>query len=354
MLAVKDHDQRVSIMSNPDNPVIVELTRNQQVESRHRGALAVFDASGQPRLVLGDITTPVYPRSAVKAFQAIPLLTSGAAQEYGFGDVELALACASHNGEPAHIEGVRTMLRKAGLEESNLECGAHWPSRRHDSCTLIQQGKTPSPLHNNCSGKHAGMLATAQHLGLSLSGYVQPDHPVQQGVRAVLEELTETSLDPDICGTDGCSVPTFAIPLSALALAFAKFADRRRLTPAMAQAAARLQEACFKEPFMVAGTGRFCTKILSTLPGQAFVKVGAEGVYCAALPQQGLGLAIKIDDGGSRAAEVVLAVLLSHFLPDARRKLAPDRIVTQTNWRGLKTGQLRPAEALQDLLAAAA
>ncbi|TIP34152.1 MAG: asparaginase, partial [Mesorhizobium sp.] len=172
------------------NPVLVEVTRGAVVESAHRGAVSVFDADGKPVWEIGDTARPVFPRSAVKAIQALPLLESGAADAYGFGDRELALACASHSGEPAHVELAQAMLAKAGLDKTALECGAHWPSSHVATIALARAGSAPNPLHNNCSGKHAGFLCTCVHSGIAHGGYVKAGHALQEMVRDAMQSVT--------------------------------------------------------------------------------------------------------------------------------------------------------------------
>src|SRR5256885_8803884 len=187
------------------NPVLVEVLRGALVESRHRGAVAVVDADGASLLALGDVARWVYPRSAVKLLQALPLVESGAAERYGFGDEEIALACASHGGEPAHVEVASRMLARAGLDAAALECGAHWPMYQPATQALARSGAAPSALHNNCSGKHAGFLCVACAAGGEHRGYVKAEHLVQREVRAALESLTGVGLSGDQCGMDGCS-----------------------------------------------------------------------------------------------------------------------------------------------------
>jgi L-asparaginase II len=330
------------------NPVLVEAWRGPQVESRHRGAVAVADADGKLVFSVGDVTTPVFPRSAVKAIQALALVESGAADRYRLSDEELALACASHSGEPAHVEGVTRMLAKASLDASALACGAHWPACQPAAFALAKTG-TPSALHNNCSGKHAGFLCLACAMEIDHVGYWRPEHPVQQRVRGVLEDLSGTSLGPDRCAVDGCSVPTWAIPLKNLAHAFAKLGTGHGLAHERADAAARLRAACTQNPWYVAGTGRFCTEIMKLLGARAFVKTGAEGVYCGALPEQGLGIAIKCDDGAGRAAEAVMAAIIARFLPlEAEERASLTRFVNPTlrNWNGIEVGALKVTDAL--------
>jgi L-asparaginase II len=285
----------------------------------------------------------------VKALQAVPLIETGAADRYGFGDEELALACASHSGESAHVAGVERMLAKVGLDAAALACGAHWPMSQPATAALARIG-VPSALHNNCSGKHAGFICDACAMGIDNAGYWRPEHPVQRAVRAVLEDFTGAVLSSDRCAVDGCSVPTWAIPLQNLAHAFAKFGSGHGLEPERAKAAARLRAACAQKPWHVAGTGRFCTEIMQLLGPRVFVKTGAEGVYCGALPDQGLGIAIKCDDGAGRAAQAIMAALIARFLPldgPERAALARFERPTLRNWNGIEVGALRVAEALE-------
>lgn len=330
------------------NPVLVEVLRGALVESRHRGAVAVADADGGQVLAIGDVTTPIFPRSAIKALQAVPLVEEGAADRFGFGDEELALACASHSGEAGHVVGVERMLARAGLDASALRCSAHAPISQAAAVAVVRAG-APTALHNNCSGKHAGFLCLACAIGVDTSDYFRPEHSVQRRVRAVLEDFTGAVLSQDRCAIDGCSVPTWAIPLENLARGFAKFGTGRGLSADRAQAAARLRQACANKPWFVAGTGRFCTDIMQRFGSRVFVKTGAEGVYCGALPELGLGIALKCDDGASRAAQAIMAALIARFLPlDAaeRAALIPHMAPVLRNWNGIEVGALRMTEAL--------
>jgi L-asparaginase II len=327
------------------NPVLVEVTRGTMVESRHRGALAVVDADGAIVFSIGDVAAPVYPRSAVKPLQALPLIESGAADRFGFGDQELALACASHGGEPGHIEVAERMLARAELDAGALECGTHWPTYQPATQALARSGGAPSPLHNNCSGKHAGFLCVACASGLDHHGYVGAQHPVQREVKAAIEGLAGVGLSEALCGTDGCAIPTYAVPLMALAHAFARFGTGQGLAPERAKAAARLRAAMAAQPYYVAGTGRFCTEIMTAFGARVLVKTGAEGVFCGALPEVGFGIALKCDDGGKRAAEVTMAAAIARFLPLSetdRATLEPFVRPTLHNWNGIAVGRVRP------------
>jgi L-asparaginase II len=295
---------------------------------------------------IGDVDRPVYPRSAIKALQALPLIESGAADRFGFGDEELALACASHGGEPAHIEGVTRMLSRAGFDWSALECGAHWPTHQASARALARAGELPSALHNNCSGKHAGFLCTACAIGCEPNGYTAATHPIQREVKAAIENVAGMRID-DEPAIDGCSVPTWAMPLTNLARAFACLGTGRYLAPQRAQAARRLRKACATKPWFVAGHDRFCTEVMDHFGERVFVKTGAEGVYCAALPEQGLGVAVKCDDGAGRAAETLTAALVARLIKcEERDRALLDRLMNRTmcNWNGIVIGAMRPTD----------
>lgn len=336
----------------PANPLLVEVLRGNLVESRHAGAIAVADTDGRLVLALGDMERPVFPRSAVKAMQAIPLVESGAADAFALGDDELAVACASHSGDRVHIEAVRRLLAKAGLDESHLACGAHWPVSESATRELILAGRRPQAIHNNCSGKHAGMLAACLHLGLDPRGYERPKHELQVMIARIISETCGTALDRAHMGIDGCSVPAFALPLGALARGFARLGTGEGLPAARAAAAKRLVEACFAAPLLVAGEGRFDTLVMSALAPAIFVKGGAEGVHCAALPQLGLGIAVKADDGAKRGAERALAETIAALRPEARLALAGQLDGEILNWRGTSVGRVAASAELKRALAA--
>ncbi|PSH61416.1 MULTISPECIES: asparaginase [Phyllobacterium] len=333
------------------NPVLVEVFRGETVESRHRGSVIVTDGDGKIVFSLGDIERPTFPRSAIKAIQALPLVESGAADAYGFGNEELAMACASHSGEPEHVRKAADMLGRAGLDVSALECGAHWPYQQPVLIALAQSGETPTALHNNCSGKHAGFLCTCRHLGIETRGYSALGSPEQDMVRDAMEAVTGAAHTLDHCGTDGCSIPTYAIPLRNLAHGFARMATGSGLEPIRAAAARRLLDATMAAPFYVAGTHRACTELMEMAPGRIFVKTGAEGVFVGALPELGLGIAVKCDDGTARASEAIIATVLARIFrnePELESKL--DRFADREmrNWNGITYGVISPAETLTD------
>lgn len=288
------------------NPVIAELTRGGIVESRHTGAFAVVNRNLEVALSGGDISQAVFPRSAVKAFQCLPMVESGAADRFGYTPEEIALACASHLGEPEHVRVARNMLRKAGNGEGHYQCGAHWPEGFEARLALARTGGEAQAIHNNCSGKHAGMLALARQLGVDPKDYIKRDHPVQRAIAATIGRMCDCDPDHIPCGIDGCSVPTWAIPLGNIARGFARFTD-----PSNSHAQ-RIIAAVKTHPLMVSGSTGFDTLLMTAVP-RVFAKGGAEGVHCGAIPHAGLGIALKCDDGAGRGAQVAFASILARL-----------------------------------------
>lgn len=308
-----DHRHDAGDPATTANPVLVELVRGDMAESRYRGSVAVVDAHGHVALAVGDIMSPVYARSGIKPIQALPLVETGAARALGLGNAQIALACSSHNGAPNHVDIVRDWLEKIGLDGDDLECGASLPRREEDRKALYLAGGGPSALHDNCSGKHAGFLTVAKHLGYPTAGYVRLDHPVQQRVFGTLEQMAGLDLSGAPKGIDGCNIPTIGIPLGNLALAMARLADPHDQPEERQDACRRVRAAMAAEPDLVAGKGRFCTRVIEALGEAALVKTGAEGVFCAALSDRKLGVALKIDDGAGQPAETVMIRLLQKF-----------------------------------------
>jgi L-asparaginase II len=330
------------------NPVLVEATRGGIVETRHRGAVAVCDADGGVVWSVGKIDDPVFPRSAAKLIQALPLVESGAADRYSLTDRELALACASHSAEDDHVATAGAMLEKAGLGEGDLECGAHWPLFSQPQLVeFVRAGKEPNQLHNNCSGKHAGFLCACSHQGIAIEGYVGRDHAIQRQIKAALEDLAGNQIGESQCGTDGCSIPTYAVPLKSLAHGFAKAATGQGLGEKRAAAARRLMDACVAQPWFVAGTKRFCTRVMEAGEGRIFAKTGADGVYTAAIPEMGIGIALKCTDGSTVATEVILASVLKRLFSDDAamiERLEPLSRKILKNWNGIEVGEVRAAK----------
>lgn len=296
-----------------DNPVLVEVTRGDMVESIHRGAFAVCDIEGRILLSAGGVDRTIYPRSAIKPLQTLALVESKAAEAFAVSDAEVALACASHDGEPLHAEAAQHWLQRLGLSPDDLECGAHWPYHEASLRALAAHGETPTAAHNNCSGKHSGFLTLAKHLGAPTEGYIDFAHPVQQSVLGILETMSGLDLRAAPRGIDGCGIPQYGLPLGNLALAFARFAQPDDQPEGRQAACARVRRAMAEHPVMVAGHERFCTKVIAATQGRALVKTGAEGVFAGAVPELGLGVAVKIDDGNKRASEVVMLGLLARL-----------------------------------------
>ena len=328
------------------NPLLVEVTRGNQVESRHRAAVAVVDTAGKLVLAAGDTDRPVYARSAIKSLQAIALVESGAADAYDLSPPELALACASHSGEPRHVEAVTAWLQRLGLSVADLECGPQLPGYEPALMKLLADGGQATPAHSNCSGKHSGFLTLARHLGAPTRGYVNYEHPVQQRILGVLEGMTGLDLGAAPRGIDGCGIPVIGIPLGNVALAMARLGAPDDQSEARQSACARLRQAVAAHPFMVAGSGRFDTRVMELTGEKAFLKTGAEGVYCAAFPELGLGAAIKVDDGAGRAAEILMARLLARFeilSKDQAAQLGGLFTTPVLNRAGRSVGEIRPA-----------
>ncbi len=332
------------------NPILVEITRGALVESVHRGSIAIADAKGVLVFALGDVETPVYPRSSLKPVQALPLLESGAADAFGLGDEEIALACASHSGEPMHTNRVAVWLERIGCSASDLACGPH-PVRYEPVWeAMVRRGEAPTRIHNNCSGKHTGFLSVARHWDVATAGYETHDHPVQRAVAKALGELSGIGGELP-WGVDGCTAPNFALPLAGFARALAKLAAPASLPEPRAKAAARIVRAMMAHPELVAGTGRACTTLMRGAGGKAAVKTGAEGFFAAMLPGPGFGIALKIDDGAGRAAETTMAALLDKLGVLGGDKPSRDILrAPVTNTRNAVVGERRPAAALAEAL----
>lgn len=346
---------------------VVEVVRGRVVESVHYGAVAVADAQGNLHAWWGDPETATFLRSSAKPFQALPLVESGAADRFGLTPAHLAVICASHSGTDEHLEMVRSVQALAGVREGDLLCGAHPPLDPETARRLRAGGEEPTPNRHNCSGKHTGMLALCQFLGLPLAGYTDPSHPVQERILHAFAEMCGISPEEIGVAIDGCSVPTFAIPLLSAATAYARLGDPSGLPPSRAAACRRIFASMASNPFLVAGPERFDTRLMEAGGGRVVAKGGAEGYHGIALApgvagpgSPALGIALKISDGdqgrpsdkppGQRAgARTVLAVLGELGALDAsqRRRLAEFEEGRLTNWRGLVVGEIRACLRLE-------
>jgi L-asparaginase II len=294
----------------------VKVYRGNNIESRHQVLAAVVNSQGQVLESYGDIETLIYPRSAIKPLQALPLVVSGASDFYHLTDQEIAIASSSHDGEEFHIECVESWLARLNLSIKDLECGVHPPYHDPTAFELYKQGKEFLAIHNNCSGKHTGMLCLAQFLKVPTQGYVKAHHPVQQKVKEQIEQMIQYKIPAEAFGIDGCSIPTWWLPLKNFAGGLARFADPtscKDLDSKVQKACQRVYEACVQNPDYIAGTERFCTKIMKECEGKAVVKTGAEGVFAAMIREQGLGIAVKCLDGSLRGSEAAIAYLLNKY-----------------------------------------
>ena len=340
--------ERAHISAQDAAPITVEVTRGGMVESVHRGIAVVVDAAGKVVHGWGDVERPVYPRSAIKPLQTLSVFESGAADALSLGEDEIALCCASHSGEPMHVDRVVPWLARLGLGVDDLECGRQMPSYQPAIEAMISAGKTPTRANNNCSGKHSGMLSTAVHLGLPTKGYTTREHPIQTRLWSLFEELCELDLSGAATGIDGCGIPVFGVPLRNLAHAMAKLADPTALPERYRAAAPRIILACAKHPKLIAGTDTFNSLVLAKTGTDCLLKTGAEGVYMATLPKLGLGVCLKIDDGAGRASTVLMAALLDRLgviSAESAEQLVQQTRPQLTNWAGTNVGEIRPGEA---------
>jgi L-asparaginase II len=334
--------------------LLAEVTRGGHVESVHYGSIVVSDASGVVVAWAGNPEQFAYFRSSAKPFQAIPVVESGAADRFGLTDAELALCCASHNAERHHQEQVAAMLQKLGLSPEALGCGCPLPSDEREAGKVLAGLVSPSPLHCDCSGKHAGMLASCLQLGYPLDDYRKPEHPLQQMIRQIIAEVCRVEATELAVAVDGCSVPTFGATLAAFARAYAALAVPTSVPQhaggAHASALVRLRQAMMSHPENVAGRGELVTDLMRLGRGTIVAKSGAEGLLCLGLPQAGLGIAIRIADGSFRAHPVVAAQVLSQLgavesgIIDELLGKHPPVVKNHNGW---SVGEIRPAFQLQ-------
>jgi L-asparaginase II len=322
---------------------IARVVRGPLVESEHRGIVVVADASGAILARLGDATHVTFPRSSLKPFQALALIESGAADAYRLDDRHLALACASHRGEPFHIETVRRWLDAIDCREADLACGAEPPDDAAAWEAMLRAGELPTRLHHNCSGKHAGFLCVCRHCGWPRAGYDDPAHPGQRRYLETMSDILETDASALPQGRDGCTLPAIGMSMEAMALATARFAARRSASPTRRSAMERLLGAMRAHPAHASGTGQPMVRLAEATGGRVLMKSGAEGFAAVWLPDPGIGIALKIADGGGRARLPVLVELLAELdLIDAGEQyaLAAERRPIIHDSRGRPVGHL--------------
>lgn len=335
-------------MSLPE--VLVECSRGPLVESMHRGSIAVVNAAGKVLHAVGRPETVTFARSSAKPIQAIPVIESGAADVYDFTEEQIALLCASHNGEERHVHAVQAMLEQIGLNEACLLCGAHEPYHKASADYLKEHGVACTCLHNNCSGKHTGMLALCRRLEAPLETYLELEHPVQQKMVETISQMSGLAREELHFGIDGCGVPVFGMPLSRLAVMYARFGGYaqealRSSAGLREKACRRIIDAIGRQPFFLAGSGRFDTRLIEATQGRIIGKMGAEGVFALTVPSEGIGLALKIEDGAQRALYPVVVEALTQLglLNESEAAaLEPFRNPEIRNWQGTLVGKVTP------------
>jgi L-asparaginase II len=330
------------------NPVLVNRWRGNAIESRHRGAVAVVQSDGHAVMHLGDVRQPVFPRSAIKFFQAIPFVESGAVERFDLDERHIAMACASHNGEPIHVGLARDWLSRINATHDDLECGAELPSHQATAYELMNEGRGPERLHHNCSGKHLGFLSACRAHDDELLNYRLYNHRAQRRWFDVIETFCSTRVDQLPWGYDGCAIPTLALPLHRVALAMARFGDLQRLEGQRRESVSRIHAALAAHPYLVAGKERLDTDLMERLAPSIMVKVGADGVFTASIPDAGLGIALKIDDGRDSAARVAIGAVLSRLgliSSEDARALGEWFKPSISNSRGEVVGREEPSSA---------
>ena len=338
-----DHSSPSEAAGYPENPILVRIWRGSEVESVHRGAWVLVDPDGAVIDGAGSYRSPVFARSSVKALQALPLFESGAADHFGFGPTETALAISSHNAEPCHTELARQMLERLDLSSEHLRCGVQVPGDRETRQRMLRAGEQPSSLHNNCSGKHAGFLTLSRHYGEEPASYLDLDSRVQSEVRRAVTEMCGLDADELTTAIDGCSAPTFRMPLDNLAQGFARFANPGGLASDRANWCRVMQESVAAHPELVAGSSnRIDTDILRATGGRLFPKVGAEAVHVIGEVGGGRALAVKMDDGALRGMHrLVIGLLEKLGMADeqALEQLESWRNPVVKNFAGLEVGR---------------
>lgn len=329
---------------------LAALTRGSMVESLHRGFIAVVDVDGNVIWSVGDPHHVTYYRSSAKPIQVLPVVTSGACDRYGITQSELAVMVASHHGQDCHVEAVRSILGKIGLDESYLACGVHRPTDGRQAEKLVREGRPVTPVYNNCSGKHAGMLAYALHMGYPVENYVDASHPVQVDMHAAVAEMCGLHAKEVTVGVDGCGVAVFGMPLANMAYAYARFSMPDTMPEKFREAGIRVRAAMTEFPVMVGGDKDFSTRLMQALPGKIVAKGGAEGLMCFAMLDKGIGVCIKVEDGSARALPVAIAEVLNQLgvgTAGADNSEVLSTVQQIRNHRREVVGQMQPCFRLQ-------
>ena len=332
------------------NPVLVNQWRGNAIECRYRGAVAIVESSGRVFSSLGDIQRAVFPRSAIKALQCISFVESGAVDRFSLDDRHIALACSSHNGEPIHAGLAQDWLERIGCNVDDLECGAELPLHKATQFELMSAGRGPQRIHHNCSGKHLGFLSTCKQRGEQTHNYRLYNHAAQQGWFEVLASISNTRINQLPWGYDGCAIPAVAMPLQRIALCMARFGNVSYFEGLRRTAVEKIHAAIAANPYLVAGKERLCTALMDSLAPDIFVKNGAAGVYTAVVPEHGLGVALKIDDGNDAAARVALGAALTNLgvIPSDKQKMLGEYFLPSiNNSRGETVGRFEPSSDWQ-------
>lgn len=333
--------------------VLAHVIRGETVESIHRGHIFVVDGEGNTVASVGDPSTVTYFRSAAKPFQALPFITSGAADAFGFPEDEIAMSIASHSGEKMHVERVTKMLERIGMTENDLHCGAHAPFYAAQAERMLREGEVPTQLHNNCSGKHAAMLALAKHIDADIETYELPESRIQKRILRCVSDFTCIAESEIAQGIDGCCVPNFAVPVAAMAKSFANLVFPLNFHPAVQEAASRIIHAMMRHPELIGGTDRLDTMLMKAAPGKTISKVGADGVWlCGVLPSdkypRGLGIALKVEDGDDFRGRPVIAIEILRQLEILDEGQLTDLSPSQIkNRRGEAVGRVQAAVLLK-------
>lgn len=322
------------------NPILIKKYRGDVLESFHRGVICLVKPDGTVGFSAGNIHQICFPRSAVKFFQQIPLLESGAAEAFKLTPEEIAVACASHSGEAVHLAAARSILRKAGLTEEHLQCGAHLPFDDDEKNRMLIAQQAPARIHNNCSGKHAAFLALAQYLGCSLEDYLKPNHPIQQTIKQIIAEMHECKAEDISVAIDGCGAPIFGLSVYAQAVGYKNLCNLQQYPKKRQDACRAILSAAMQHPYMIAGNKRYCTEMMQATKGKVFGKTGADGVYSLGFPDKGIGVNLKIDDGAwGMQFHVAQAIVEKMVNADfSKLSILKERIIY--NWAHEKTGTL--------------